>query len=42
MSRELTAINPVLRVTELLANLVISNDFIEQVKITQVDGKEFT
>ena len=41
MQGELFAINPVLHVTGLLANLV-TNDLIEQVKLTQVDDQELT
>lgn len=42
MSGELIAINPILYVTWLLVNLVISNDLIELVNMTQVDDKELT
>lgn len=40
MSWELIAINLVLLVTGLLENLTISNDLIEQVKMSQVDDQE--
>lgn len=44
MSEELIAINQILHVTRLLANLVISNDFIEQAKMAfaHIVDKELT
>lgn len=40
MIGEIIITNPILQATRFLANLVISNDQIEGVKMTQVDDKE--
>ena len=40
MTGELVAVNPVCRDTGFLANLVISNELIDRIKLAQVDDKE--
>ena len=40
MIGELVAVNPVCRDTGFLANLVISNDLIDRIKLAQVGDKE--
>ena len=40
MTGELVAVNPVCRDTRFLANLVISNDLIDRIKLAQVGDKE--
>ena len=40
MSAKVVAINPVERLTRLLANLVISNELVDRVKLAQMDDEE--
>ena len=40
MSAEVVAINSVERLTGLLANLVISNELVDQVKLAQMEDEE--
>ena len=40
MSAEVVSINPVEQLTGLLANLVISNDLVDRVKIAQMEDEE--
>ena len=40
MSAEVVAINPVERLTGLLANLVISNELVDRVKLAQMEDEE--
>ena len=42
MSAEVVAINPVEQLTGLLANLIISNDLVDQVKLGQLEDEELT
>ena len=42
MSVEVVSINPVEQITGLLANLIISNDLVDQVKFGQLEDEELT